>query len=520
MQGVVISMATAMDTAQALLTSVLARLDAAEQSLREKDVQIHQLQTAIEGLTAVAAVASSAEPAHQHSPATDTRMLETPGVFPGTQESLNQQRDERPHAEWVMTFRARATGVSPGVRDLKDYVAKGDTLDKAFFAEDVLPANQMYYILAMAVKEEALEKLKLVVGTNELEFWRCSQQEWKPMRQAGFTGLLTGILEREYVYPLVPSAGVWERSVCMFDDKKGVAIPESAWVSVLSQGFENPEIMQHIALNVSSLEMGEIVNNSMASRSETRTDEPVGVLVPMEIGVVQPEGGRGKGKGEKSDVASKGEGRKGRKGVKASEGKIDTAFGSKGDVASEGKGKASEGKGDTSSEGKGRKGRKRGVVSDGKGEPPHKVGRLSTGSVHRAPLPSSATCEIMVIHKKPKKAKFSAKFNEKIVRVICLATDVKAPARMLILGKSLKHHEIVELDFKRFIDKIRFDPFEPSDKTFTIHTVKVDFWKNGTASELLAGCEGILTEHLSDHESMTSAELLNTLSELGLDCEV
>jgi hypothetical protein len=299
MQGVVTSMATAMDTAQALLTSVLARLDAAEQSLREKDVQIQQLQTVIAGLTVAAALAPSAEPAPQHSPAMDIRMLERHGVSPGIQKSLHQQREERPHEEWVFIFRSRATGVSPGVRDLKDYVAKGDTLDTAYFGEDVLPSAQLYYYLAIDVTEEAIQKLKLVVGTNELEFWRYSQQGWRPMLQGRFTEMLTGILEQEYVYPLVPSADVWEQSVRMFDDEKSVAILESPWVAVLSQGIENPEIWQHIAFRASSYKTHEIARTSRASRSKTQIAGPVGVPAPMEIGELQKEGRRGKGKGEK-----------------------------------------------------------------------------------------------------------------------------------------------------------------------------------------------------------------------------
>ena len=90
---------------------------------------------------------------------------------------------------------------------------------------------------------------------------------------------------------------------------------------------------------------------------------------------------------------------------------------------------------------------------------------------------------------------------------------------MLILGKTLKQHEIVDLDVTRFIDTIRFDPFEPGATTFTVHTVKVDFGSNEVDRELLCGGEGIMTEHLSSDEIITSAELLKTFSKLGLDSE-
>ena len=135
----------------------------------------------------------------------------------------------------------------------------------------------------------------------------------------------------------------------------------------------------------------------------------------------------------------------------------------------------------------------------------------------------------MVSHKKTKNAMkrpasmlevmavLGAKFDEKIVRVICLATRFRKPARMLILGKTLKQHEIVDLDVTRFIDTIRFDPFEPGAKTFTVHTVKVDFGSNEPARELLCGGEGIVTERLSSDEIITSAKLLKTFSKLGLD---
>ena len=91
---------------------------------------------------------------------------------------------------------------------------------------------------------------------------------------------------------------------------------------------------------------------------------------------------------------------------------------------------------------------------------------------------------------------------------------------MLILGRSLRQHEIVDLDVTRFRETIRFDPFEPGAKTFTVHTVKVDFGSNEPARELLCVGEGIMTEHLSSDEIITSAKLLKTFSKLGLDSEV
>ena len=122
----------------------------------------------------------------------------------------------------------------------------------------------------------------------------------------------------------------------------------------------------------------------------------------------------------------------------------------------------------------------------------------------------------MVLNRKTKNA---MKFESKIVRVVSLNSRFRQPARMLILGKTLKQHEIVDLDVTRFIDTIRFDPFEPGAKTFTVHTVKVDFGSNEVDRELLCGGEGIMTEHLSSDEIITSAKLHKTFSKLGLDSE-
>ena len=122
----------------------------------------------------------------------------------------------------------------------------------------------------------------------------------------------------------------------------------------------------------------------------------------------------------------------------------------------------------------------------------------------------------MVSHKKTKNA---MQFDKKTVRVISLAKRVRKPAFRLILGKSVRDHEIVELDFRRFSDTLRFHPFESGGKTFTIHTVKVEFWSNEPAREFLSGCEAILTEHLSSDEIITSAKLQKTFAKLGLDSE-
>ena len=151
-----------MATADAVLASLLARLDAAEQGLRDKDVQIQHLHTA---MTAATASATSS----QHSSVVDTRMLAKPGIFPGSQEAW---------ADWVFTFRAYAAAVSPRMRELMDYAAKEDTPVIVNSGEDVFLSNQLYYILVMTVKEKALQKLKSVQDTNGLEAWRCFHAEW------------------------------------------------------------------------------------------------------------------------------------------------------------------------------------------------------------------------------------------------------------------------------------------------------------------------------------------------------
>ncbi len=97
-----------MSTADAGLCSLLARLDATEQGLRDKDVEIQRLQRAMTSGTT-----SSAPP--QHTSVLDTRMLAKPGIFPGTQEAW---------ADWVFTFRAYAAAVSPRIRELLDFAAK------------------------------------------------------------------------------------------------------------------------------------------------------------------------------------------------------------------------------------------------------------------------------------------------------------------------------------------------------------------------------------------------------------
>ena len=122
----------------------------------------------------------------------------------------------------------------------------------------------------------------------------------------------------------------------------------------------------------------------------------------------------------------------------------------------------------------------------------------------------------MVLNRKTKNA---MKFESKIVRVVSLNSRFRQPARMLILGKIQKWHEIVELDFMRFIDTFHFDSFEPLAKNFTVHTVVVDFWTNEPARQLLSGCAGILTEYLDSMEDISSAQLRWIFSKFGLDSE-
>ena len=213
-------------------------------------------------------------------------MLEKPGVFPGTQEAGDEdfhQRVERPQEEWVFTFRAQTEAVSPRKRELRDYAA----------------GTVMYYILAMTVKENVLQEFKSVEDTQELEFWRCSQQEWEPMQQGRFTEMLTGILRQEYVDPLTPSVEVWERSVAMYDEKSEQIIPEAVWTSVLIKGIEDDKIRECITLNALRVAIDpemvdETVHSTKTSRHWTRTTESVGVPVPTKIGEVQQRSGKGK----------------------------------------------------------------------------------------------------------------------------------------------------------------------------------------------------------------------------------
>ena len=137
----------------------LAQLDHTGQTQAQENAR---LAVELARMRADAAAAAPSTPAPTSS-LVDTRMISKPQVFAGVTEH---------GGDWACVFRAYCAAIHPRMTDLMQAAQDANELVVPTNASDIALSNQLYYILALSVKDRALEKLRATPVGNGFECWR------------------------------------------------------------------------------------------------------------------------------------------------------------------------------------------------------------------------------------------------------------------------------------------------------------------------------------------------------------
>ena len=101
----------------------------------------------------------------------DTRMMSKPTTFSGAMDQW---------ADWSFVFKAYCAAINPRMIEVMRHAQESDTMIVTTNVVDHNLSSQLYYILALMVKDRALVKLRTAPQGNGFECWRLFCAEWEP----------------------------------------------------------------------------------------------------------------------------------------------------------------------------------------------------------------------------------------------------------------------------------------------------------------------------------------------------
>ena len=145
-------------------------------------------------------------------------MLKQPVAFDG---------DRTKWAEWAFTVRAYARAVSTRMVVLMEHAQSAtDLLDLPTAPSDNQVNAQLYYVLAVLVKDGAMKKARNTRMSHGSEIWSLLCEEYEPRQRRRFQAMLSAILRVQLKEPPGVSLDGFQRQVHAYEDQSGTPIPD------------------------------------------------------------------------------------------------------------------------------------------------------------------------------------------------------------------------------------------------------------------------------------------------------
>ena len=156
----------------------------------------------------------------------DTRLLGKPDKFDG-QDSCWR--------DWKFITKAYTQVALPKICALlvKAEETSDDVRNVVLLAPEQAPSVQLYYMLALLTKNQALDKVQAAGEGEGLGGWRGLQEQWEPKSRSRFTSMLLGILNGRFKGDAQNDIESWERDTRSFEKQTSFAIPDFVIAGIL-----------------------------------------------------------------------------------------------------------------------------------------------------------------------------------------------------------------------------------------------------------------------------------------------
>ena len=269
---------------QAMASAMEARMQALEaqsQQLQQRVLQ-QQVQQQAQG--------SGAQP--ERAQMIDTRMLNRPETFDGVTVKWK---------DWPIVFRAYMGAAVPALVELMR-AAEASTapmINAALEMPAVGPSHQLYFVLVVTCKGQALG-IVINAGQGEgLEAWRLLCQRFEPKVHSRQAGLLLSILSWDFTGDVLLRMEALEREIADYE-KGGETVSDAMRMGIVLRQLPDGPIRQHLIMNSDRLKTwqefrDEVCNIKRAQLAVAST------ATAMDVGALAKDlkGGKAKGNGDK-----------------------------------------------------------------------------------------------------------------------------------------------------------------------------------------------------------------------------
>jgi len=225
----------------------------------------------------------------------DTRLLGRPESFDGVSVKWK---------DWPIVFRAYMGAAVPILRDLMARVEGAldqPALNAVLERQEEAASQQMYFVLVMLTKGEALD---IVINSGQgegLEAWRQMVNRFEPRAHSRQAGMLLEILSWDYSGDLLVRMEAMERRIVDYE-KSGERLSDSVRIGIVMKQLPDGPIRQHLIMNSERLNTWPVFRDEVTNirRAQTAVQN---AQVPMDVSALEAKG-KSKGKGKSNAGAN------------------------------------------------------------------------------------------------------------------------------------------------------------------------------------------------------------------------
>ena len=236
----------------------------------------------------------------------DTKVVSKPEHFTGREEDW---------PKFSVLMRAYVGALSPRMLELLKMAEQPEApIDRVDLdpGDDILD-TQLYFVLAMLLKEGSLDKLELVEHGEGLHLWRLLIGEFEPRWKSRKTALHQQILNFAMMDDVLKAFDSFERLVRQYKTTTGKTIDDDTKAGVILRALgqssvpRHAELAEHIIMNSQRLDTYDAIKKEV--KEILGTKKYLSGKANVDISAVsKAKGGKGKGKEKGKDKGSSSKG--------------------------------------------------------------------------------------------------------------------------------------------------------------------------------------------------------------------
>ena len=239
--------------------------------LQQQQEAMQQMQAE---LVAMRAERAAPPPQPAEPPAIDTRMLGKPEHFDG----------QKGWKDWAVVMRSYLTAVN---MNAPAWLAEAEQTDTALGnatlgTEKARFSAQLYYVLVMTCRQQALNRVVNAGSGEGLEAWRALVRHHEPSTSTRHAGMLMELLAFSFEGDMMERLEQFERDVYRYEQSSKETFTDNVRVGVMLRNVPKGPLQEHLILNADKFKTWNAIRDEVVNVTRARATAQ-GASAPMDL---------------------------------------------------------------------------------------------------------------------------------------------------------------------------------------------------------------------------------------------